>query len=119
MIRMIGEYKTPNPQLFDQIQKVYAAHFHPVTPYQHRNFPYQNAVHYGYTHFEKRAYQGKRRMTADQYIAMTSTHSDHITIPEPHRTPFFAGLRQAVLDAGNVIEFNDTHELMLARKPFA
>ena len=117
MIRILGDYKTPNPQLFDEIQKVYAAHFHPVTPYQHRHFQYQNAVNYGYTDFEKRAYHGTRRMNADQYIAMTSTHSDHITIPEPHRTPFFAGLRQAVLDAGDVIEFNDTHELMLARKP--
>lgn len=118
MIRMNGEYKTPNPQLYDCIQKVYEAHFRPVTPYQHRHFQYQNAVNYGYTDYEKREYYSKRRLNADQYISLVSTHSDHITIPEPHRTPFFAGLRQAVLDAGNVIAFNDTHVLMLARKPF-
>lgn len=117
MIRLNGEYKTPNPQLYDQIQKVYAAYFRPVTPYQHRGFQYQNAVHYGYTDYEQRAYPGRRRLTADQYVAMVSTHSDHITIPEPYRTPFFTGLHQAVMEAGNVIEFNDTHLLTLARKP--
>lgn len=117
MIRRISEYQTPNPQLFEEIQKVYAAHFQPLTPYQHAHFQYRNAVNYGYTDYEKRQYHGSRKLNADQYIALVSTHSDHITIPEPHRTPFFSGLRQAVLDAGNVIVFNDTHELMLARKP--
>lgn len=117
MIRRTDEYRTPNPHLYDNIQKVYAEHFRPVTPYQHGNFQYQNAVNYGYVDYERREYPGKRRLNADQYLALVSTHSDHITIPEPHRTPFFAGLHQAVVDAGNVIEFNDTHVLMLARKP--
>ena len=117
MIRRISEYRTPNPQLFDEIQKVYAAHFHPAAPYQHGHFQYRNAVNYGYTDYEQREYHGSRKLNADQYIALVSTHSDHITVPEPHRTPFFTGLRQAVLNAGNVIEFNDTHELMLVRKP--
>lgn len=117
MIRINGEYKTPNPQLYDRIQEVYAAHFRPATPYQHGRFQYRNAVNYGYTDYEQREYHGTRRFNADQYIALVSTHSDHITIPEPHRTPFFTGLHQAVLDAGNVIKFNDTHILTLARKP--
>lgn len=79
---------------------------------------HQNAVNYGYIDYEKREYQGRRILNADQYISLVGTHSDHIMIPEPHRTPFFTGLRQAVVDAGNVIEYLDTHVLMLARKPF-
>lgn len=117
MIHIYSDYQTPNPQLFDQIQKVYAQHFRPVTAYQHRDFQHQHAVNYGYIDYERREYHGRRRFNADQYIALLGTHSDHITIPEPHRTPFFTGLRQAVVDAGNVIEYDDTHVLMLARKP--
>ena len=38
-------------------------------------------------------------------------------IPEPYKTKFFSGLREAVLEAGNKIVFNDTYILYLARKP--
>ena len=117
MIHIYGEYKTPNPELYDRIQKVYDEHFRPATPYQHREFKHHNAVRYGYIDYEKREYHGRRRLNADQYISLLKTHSDHITLAEPHRTPFFSGLHQAVVDAGNVIEFSDTHVLMLARKP--
>ena len=117
MIHIYSDYKTPNPPLFDRIQQIYARHYRPVTAYRHRHFRHQNAVNYGYIDYEKREYPGRRVLNADQYIALIGTHSDHITIPEPHRTPFFAELRQAVADAGNVIEYDDTHVLMLARKP--
>lgn len=117
MIHIYGDYRTPNPALYDRIQSVYDAHFRPVIPYRHRDFRHQNAVNYGYVDYEKREYREKRILTADQYIALMKTHSDHITVPEPHKTPFFSGLRQAVLDAGNEIRFDDTHVLMLARKP--
>jgi len=117
MINLNSEYKTPNPHLFEEIQKVYSAHFRPVTQYQHRNFGYQNVVNYGFTDYERREYYGRRKLDAQGYVNLVSTHSDHITIPEPHRTPFFEGLRQAVLNAGNVLEYRDTHILMLCRKP--
>lgn len=117
MIHLFSDYKTPNPELFENIQKVYAEHYRPVTAYRHRNFQHQNAVNYGYINYERHEYFSRRILSADQYISMVSTHSDHITVPEPHRTPFFEGLRQAVLDAGNKIEYYDTHVLMLARKP--
>jgi len=117
MINLSSDFKTPNPELFESIQKVYDQHYRPVTQYRHRNFPYHSAVEYGYVDYEKREYYGTRKLTAEQYIRMVGTHSDHITIPEPHRTPFFNGLRQAVLDAGDLIEYRDTHILMLARKP--
>jgi hypothetical protein len=39
-------------------------------------------------------------------------------IPEPYRTPFFAGLRNAVAENGGKVVFEDTHVLYLAKKPF-
>ena len=112
-----GDYKTPNETLFDNIQKIYSSYFKPDVEYKHGKFKYANAVNYGYVDFETREYYGKREFTADEYVAFCGTHCDHIVVSEPYRSKFFDGLKQAVLDAGNKIVFNDTYVLYLAKKP--
>ena len=117
MMLTISDYRTPNEALYESIQRVYAAHFRPATPYRHGGFGYARATDYGFVDFERREYRGSRVMTADDYVAYCGTHSDHMVIPEPHRTLFFDGLRDAVRAAGDKIEFLDTHVLYLAKKP--
>ena len=112
-----GDYQTPNPALYEKIQQVYSRWFTPEVEYQHRGFRYTAASEYGYQTVEKREYPGRRAYTADEYAAYCSTHCDHLVIPEPNKTLFFQGLRQAVLDAGDQIVFQDTHVLYLAKKP--
>ena len=112
-----GDYKTPNETLYNEIQTVYSKYFKPETPYTHGSFKYTNAPNYGFTDFEKREYYGKREFTADEYVAFSGTHCDHIVIPEPYKTKLFDGLREKVLNAGNKIVFNDTYVLYLAKKP--
>ena len=117
MMLTVSEYRTPNPALYEQIQKVYDAHFKPETRYSHSGFRYERAPEYGYVGFEKREYPGRRTFTAEEYVAFCGTHSDHMVIPEPHSSLFFDGLRDAVLAAGDRIVFNDTYALYLARRP--
>ena len=112
-----GDYRTPNEALYQRIQEVYARYFHPETEYAHGSFAYTNATIYGYVDFEKREYQGERVFTADEYISFCGTHCDHIVIPEPDKSKFFSGLREAVLEAGNRIVFQDTYTLYLTKKP--
>lgn len=112
-----GDYKTPNEELFNKIQKVYSEYFKPDTEYKHGSFKYTNAPNYGYVDFEKREFYGKREFTADEYVAFCGTHCDHIVIPEPYRSKYFDGLRKTVLEAGNKVVFNDTFILFLAKKP--
>ena len=112
-----SDYRASNEELYQAIQKIYQEHWRPAEHYGQRGFGYTNAVNYGYVDFERREYLGQRVMTADEYVAFSGTHCDHIDILEPHRTPFFEGLRQAVLAAGDRIVFHDTYVLMLARKP--
>ena len=112
-----GDYKTPNEKLYNEIQKFYAAYYKPETPYTQGGFGYTNAPAYGYEPVEKREFYGQRVMTADEYVAFSGTHCDHIVIPEPYKTKLFDGLRTAVLQAGNRIVFNDTFVLYLAKKP--
>lgn len=119
MMLTVSEYRTPDPALYERIQAVYDAHFKPETRYSHGGFRYDHAPDYGYVGFEKREYAGRRVFTADEYVAYCGTHCDHLVIPEPDRSRFFGGLRDAVLAAGDRIVFNDTHVLYLARKPEA
>lgn len=117
MILLHGDYKTPNEQLFNQIQQVYSKYFKPETEYQHGSFQYTNAPNYGYTDFQKYEFYGKREFTADEYVAFTGTHCDHIVIPEPYKSKFFSGLKEAILEAGNQIIVHETYILFLTKKP--
>ena len=112
-----GDYRTPNEALYQQIQKVYAEYFKPEISYRQGGFRYTNAPAYGYTDFEKREFYGTREYTADEYAVYCGTHCDHMVIPEPYKSKLFNGLRDAVLEAGNKIVFNDTFVLYLTRKP--
>ena len=112
-----GDYRTPNAALYDRIQNVYSEYFRPEVEYTHGSFGYDHAPDYGFVEFEKREFYGKRTFTAEEYVAFCGTHCDHLVIPEPYRSPFFDGLREAVLAAGDRIVFDDTHVLYLARKP--
>ncbi|MBR4538702.1 MAG: methyltransferase domain-containing protein [Clostridia bacterium] len=117
MMLTSGDYRTPNEALYQKIQAVYAAYFKPETRYTHGSFRYENAPDYGYVDFEKRVYHGERVFTADEYAAYCGTHCDHIVIPEPCKSKFFEGLKEAVREAGNRIVFSDTYTLYLTKKP--
>ena len=114
-----GDYKTPNEELFNNIQKVYKAYYKPEKQYKDMKepFDYSHATDYGYVDFEKREFYGKRVFTADEYVAYSGTHSDHLVIPEPYKTKFFEGLRNEVSAAGDRVEFWDTYIMYLAKKP--
>ena len=116
MMLIKGDYKTPNEALYDKIQKVYDEYFRPETPYTQK-LTYSNVVNYGFVDFESRKYYSKREFNADDYVSYLGTHCDHIVLKEPYKSKFYAGVKDAVLKAGNKIVFNDTIVLYLARKP--
>jgi len=119
MMFLIGDYKTPNEELYSKIQKVYDQYYKPVTEYKNMKepFDYRHATDYGYENLTRNDFHGVRTFTADEYVQYCGTHSDHILVPEPYKTPFFEGLRNEVLAAGNKVEFWDTYVLYLAKKP--
>ena len=117
MMLVLGDYKSSNEELFNKIQSVYDQYFKPDTVYTHHGFGYTNAPSYGFTEVERKEFYGKREMTADEYVLFSGTHCDHMVIPEPYNTQFFEGLRNAVLEYGNKVVFNDTYVLYLTQKP--
>ena len=117
MMLTSSEYKSDNEALYEKIQALYDRYYKPDIPYTHGKFQYTAAPEYGYSEVERYEFKGKRVFNAEEYVAFSGTHCDHIVIPEPLRTEFFEGLRKAVLDAGDRVVFNDTYVLFLTKKP--
>lgn len=117
MMLTSAEYRSDNEALYEKIQTLYDRYYKPDIPYKQGGFRYGAAPEYGYAEVERREFKGQRMFTADEYVAFTGTHCDHIVIPEPLRTEFFEGLRSAVLDAGDRIVFHDTYVLYLTKRP--
>lgn len=117
MMFLHGDYETADPGLYADIQKVYDEYFKPETNYPHGAFKYDTAVNYGYTELETEYFKGRREYNAGDYVRYIGTHSDHISLKEPYRTPFFEGIHKAVKNHGDKIVYNDTYILKTVRKP--
>ncbi len=117
MLLTKSDYRTPNEELYQKIQKIYDRYFKPEIPYSHGGFKYDNALNYGYVDFQRHDFYGGREMNADEYVSYCGTHCDHIVIPEPYKTLFFEGLRNTVEENGGKVVFEDTYVLYLAKKP--
>ena len=127
-----GRYGTDdNDPLYIKIQEVYSEYFRSETNY--REYMKQRNEHlqsyqekmsyekifekYGFADIEYRYYNKIREFTADEYVSFIHTHSDHITLQEPYKSKFYAGIRDVILSFGNKITAYDKIELHIARKP--
>lgn len=115
MFRMLDDYRTPNPELHDDIQRVYSEHYAVEIPYTCR-FGYENGEEYGFTYLGRKEFFGQRSYTADEFAEFIKTNADLITIKESNREPFFRGIREAILRHENRIFINSTYVLDLYRK---
>ncbi len=102
--------------LYTKIQEVYSAFFHPETKYK-CNLDYDARGKYGFVNLECREYRKTREYSADDYVSLISTHSDHITLKEPYKTKFYEGIKEVIRNFGNKITLYDKITMYLARKP--
>ena len=112
-----GRYGTDdNDPLYIKIQEVYSEYFKPETEYKCK-LPYNTVEKYDFIDIEYRHYNQIREFTADDYVSYIKTHSDHISLQEPYKSKFYAGIRDVILSFGNKITLYDKIDLCLARKP--
>lgn len=102
--------------LYTKIQEVYSRFFHPEVEYKCR-LDYDARDKYGFVGLKRREYFKTRTYSADDYVSLIATHSDHITLKEPYRTNFYEGIRAVIQDAGNQITLYDKITMYLAKKP--
>ena len=75
------------------------------------------ALKYGFTDISDQLYHRTRVFTAAEYIQLLGTYSDHISLPNEVRLPFFRAVEEAINAHGGSITIYDTIDLQLARKP--
>ena len=115
MFRMLDDYRTPDPELYNDIQSVYSEHYAVEIPYTCR-FDYENGENYGFTYLGRKEFFGQRSYTADEFVEFIKTNADLITIKEENRESFFGGIHDAIIRRGNKIVINSTYVLDLYRK---
>lgn len=71
---------------------------------------------YGFSEVETKLYHQTRVFTADDYIALLNTYSDHRSMEKDIKEEFEKAIKSAILDCGNRLHIYDTMDLYLARK---
>ena len=115
MMYVSAEYKSTDPALYEEIQKGYAKFFHPETPYRQK-FHYDRAQEYGFASLERREFFGERVFTAEEFVAFSMTHCDHLVLRPEDKKGWCDHVRRAIEEAGNRLVMKDTYILYLAQK---
>lgn len=109
-------------ELIDEIQKLYAIYMPGTTTdkeYTAEDAAMRAAIaeKYGFIDISYQLYSRTRSFTADEYIELLGTYSDHNALAESIRNEFFSRVRDTINSFGGQITIYDTIDLELARKP--
>lgn len=115
------------PEMIEKIQQAYreyyASFYHKETsaPLEYTQEQAREraliAEKYGFVDCRYALFSRTRSFTAQEYVALLDTYSDHIAIDEPIRSRFFAEIKDTIEAYGGTITLYDTLDLQLARKP--
>ena len=115
-----------NPALSAEIDAVYGEYYYPF--HNKKQEPLAEfteeeakeramiAENYGFTDIRYALFRRERIFSAEEYVKLLGTYSDHIAIEESIRVKFFAKIEEAIRRHGGTITLYDTMDLQLARK---
>jgi len=121
-------------ELYEEIQACYEKHYNSYYKSSKRpekkskedlwkpselywSFRFEGMEHYGFTDITMHLYDAFREYTADEYIALLDTYSDHISLPDENKNALYSGIREAILKHGNSYKLNGVFQLYMGRKP--
>ncbi len=109
--------------LHREIQKLYAKYRPDSRKLQeeyeaerYRKFQ-ENMKRYGFTDTEFHLFHRTREFTADAYISLLDTYSDHRAMDPDRKRDFYKEMQNVILKHGNCMRVYDTMDLYLGRKP--
>ena len=115
------------PVLSEEIDRLYRLYY---DPFYHRtstpDAPYGRpqareramlASRYGFIDVRWALFHRTRSYTAEGYMALLGTYSDHIALEEGARHALLTGIGEAIDRNGGVMTLQDTIDLQIARKP--
>jgi SAM-dependent methyltransferase len=82
-----------------------------------KGFGLSNMGDYGFTHVDHTTYDEEITYTADEYIRLLDTMSDHRALPESHRAALYAQLRNIIAENNGHIRQGYLFQLYLGKKP--
>lgn len=116
-----------NPALAAALDEVYAKYYHThyrTVPKLEDEYTEAQALRraeitkkYGFTDIRHQLYRRTREFTAAEYVQLLGTYSDHISLPDEVRLPFFRAVEEVIEAHGGSMTIYDTMDLQLARKP--
>lgn len=112
-----------NPSLQQAIDELYAEYLPDGSNdtlddawYQNRRDSFDRTFKfYGYTDCVCKFYRDYRTFSADAYIRLLHTYSNHMALPEDRRTRFFARIHEVIARYGS-IEIEDTIDLHMGKR---
>jgi len=72
---------------------------------------------YGFTDMVAKLYRRTRQLSADDYIALLNTYSDHRLLLPERKQALLQGIHAVIERLGGTLTIHDTIDLYLARKP--
>ena len=123
-------------QTYNEIQEVYEKHYYshyksdqrPVKiskmQYEdfmkpeelYRGFRFEGLEQYGFTDISMKLYETTRIYSADEYIALMDTMSDHRAMPEDKRAALYAGIKEVIIKHGGQIKMDYIFQLYMGKK---
>ncbi|MCL2528494.1 MAG: class I SAM-dependent methyltransferase [Defluviitaleaceae bacterium] len=117
--------------IYEAIQDAYQKHYHqPAKRPQmftkedltqpkwiYTSFRCKNLEEYGFKDVSMKFYDASRTFTAEEYIAMLDTFSDHISLPDNDRAALYTGIRDAIQSlGGGYYKVDYVFQLYMGRK---
>jgi len=81
-----------------------------------RCFGCKNFEHYGFIDVVMKLYNVNLSYSADEYINLLDTYSDHRALPEDKRTALYKRIRETIIRHGGYKELNCVYQLYMGRK---
>jgi ubiquinone/menaquinone biosynthesis C-methylase UbiE len=120
-------------ELYEEIQRVYEKYYYtyyisnqrPVRKSKeefrkpaeiYRGFRFESLERYGFSEVTMKLYEGSRTYSADEYIALLETYSDHRSLPDDNRAALYAGVKEAILRHGGHHKVDYIFQLYMGKK---
>ena len=126
----------PDNKLYEDIQAVYEKYYYsyykidnrpvPISEMSyndfmkpaeiHRGFRFESLEQYGFIDVTMKLYYASRIYSADEYISLLETYSDHRALPDINRASLYAGIKDAIAEHGGQQKLNFIYQLYMGRK---
>ena len=120
-------------ELYEEIQTLYEKYYNSYYTWNKRpvrksredfckpseiynSFRFEDLEYYGFREVTMKLYDASQTYSADEYIALLDTYSDHIGLPDANRTALYAGIREAILRHGGYHKVDYVFQLYMGRK---